>query len=135
MLRTVASCIFAALVVVGSMVAAAMAGQERRHSGVLEGVAVGARIITMQEIGPGSTSHRRTVRLTSQTRIALALRSEDGPTTDHWAGEFMESPLKPADLRPGDFVTVTVTGKGDELFARSIDVVRPVPEQGPPATQ
>lgn len=132
MLRTVLSCILAALVVAGPMVAAGAAGQERRHSGVIVGVAVGARTITMREMGPGSTSHRRTVRLTSQTRIALASRSEDDQTTGHWAGAFMESPLKPTDLRPGDFVTVTATGRGDELVARSVDVVRPVPDQYAP---
>jgi hypothetical protein len=33
--------------------------------------------------------------------------------------------LDPTDLHSGDFVTVTATGTGDELVARSIDVVRP----------
>lgn len=113
------------------------AGQERKHSGVIVGVSADTHTITIEELGassgPGSTPQRRTVRLTSQTRIALVSRSEDAPAIQGWPGEFKESPVGATDLHPGDFATVTATGSGDELVAESMTVVQTAGDiQSPP---
>jgi hypothetical protein len=117
------------------------AGEPRKHSGVILDVSPGAQTITIEEIGPwtGSDSSPRTqtVRLTSRTGIILTSRSEAAPKAGGWPGGFRESATKAADLRPGDFVTVTETPLDNELVAESVAISRPAsldlprPEEGP----
>ncbi len=105
-------------------------------------VARDAHTITVEEMGPwtgpDTVPQRRTVRLTNQTRIELASRSENAPTAGGWPGDFKASPLEATALHPGDFATVTATQSGGVLVAESIAVVRPardlVPPGQPPAS-
>jgi len=118
-----------AIVVTGCLLTADADGQERpKHSGTIVAVARDAQTITVEEMGPwtGPTTSplRRTVKLTSQTRIGLAARSTPAPTSGGWPGDFQESPLEATDLRPGDFVTVTATTAGGEVVAESVAVMR-----------
>lgn len=124
MLRNALVCVVIAPVVAALAFAATAAGQARQHSGVIVAVTPDAQTITVEEMGPGSTMHRRIVRLTSQTKIELAARAERTPATGGWPGGFVASPLQAIDLHPGDFATVTAPGLGDELVAASIVLVR-----------
>jgi hypothetical protein len=65
---------------------------------------------------------REVVRLTPQTRIDLERRSEQAAG---WSGGFAEQKLGPANLKPGDFVTVTVEQQGGRTIATKVTVVRP----------
>lgn len=100
---------------------------EVRHSGTIVDLGRDTQQFTMEEMlawtGPGTGVVERTVILTPRTSILLVTRFED-PNRASLTG-FKESPLKPSDLRPGDFVTVTTDGRDGRLMAVSLEVVRP----------
>lgn len=128
---------FVALALTGLVLAAtAHAGGEARHSGRIVAVEPKTGEITLEEMGPwtgpGQGLIKRSVELTSRTEVTLLARSDEAEAGE-WPGAFKESPLRATELRPGDFVTVSVETRGDRLFARSIAVIRS-PQAGP-ATQ
>lgn len=119
---------FVALALTGLLLAAtAHAGSEERHSGRIVAVEPQTGAITLEEMGPwtgpGQGLIKRSVELTAQTDIALLARTDEAAAGE-WPGAFKESPLSAMELRPGDYVTVSVEAHGGRLFARSIAVVR-----------
>ncbi len=129
MSRRAFASVLAALGMTVFVLATGAAGQEQKHSGVIVEVGPGPRTITVEEMGlwtgPDSRPQRQIIRLTSQTRIERVSRSDSAPAAGDWPGGFTASQLNAAELRPGDFATVTATPSGGELIAESIAVVQP----------
>jgi hypothetical protein len=100
---------------------------EIRHSGTIVDVGPNDRMLTMEEIvtwtGPGTGVVKRPVVLTPQTSIDLVKRTHE--RSPKVLPGWESSPLKPSDLRPGDFITVTTHQRQDRLIAVSVEVVRP----------
>jgi hypothetical protein len=96
-----------------------------KHAGVV--VAVDPTHITIDEMGPwrGPSTEpiHRTFQLRGTTKVALAERTQEG--SDGWPWAFNEQWLQRADLRPGDFVTVTAERHGNNAAALSVLAVRP----------
>ncbi len=136
MSRSVFAGIVAALVVTGFAGVSTAADLEQKHSGVIVEVGPGGQTITVEEMGPWtgpeSQPQRQIVRLTSQTRIEVVSRSERAPASGGWPGGFTASGLAAAELRPGDFATVTTMQSAGELVAESVAVVRPAGDLFPP---
>jgi len=106
--------------------AATPANDEARHSGVVVGVAPDGSSITIDELvaapGPKPVSVKRTIRLNPDVPIEQVRRGE-GPgrtTMPGWATQL----LRPSDLKPGDFVTVTTRREGGD-HAVALEVVPP----------
>jgi hypothetical protein len=109
-------------------VAPAWAGATGRHSGRIVAEDLTHHRLTVEEMGPwhGSVNKaltRDVVTLTPETRIDLDQRSEHPPVG--WPGGFVERVLTPADLKTGDFVTVTMARQGGRPVASEVTVVRP----------
>jgi hypothetical protein len=66
---------------------------------------------------------RYVFQVTGTTKVARTERAQEG--RDGWAWGFSEEQLRPTDLRPGDFVTVTARRSGDNAVAISVLAVRP----------
>jgi hypothetical protein len=125
--------VVAVLVVAGlinaSVVAAAPAGSATvRHSGIVTSVDPASGTLTLQEMGPWKSPATKVTQLSialqPTTTVGLVERST-GVGDGGWPGAYVESPLKPADLRAGDFATVSTVHDGGRLVAVSIDVVTP----------
>jgi hypothetical protein len=120
--RTLASVV---LIVALASPAAGQVNGEARHSGtiteVVDGRIVLDEIVTWQ--GPESPGIvRRSIRITPDTAIDLVQRGPWDARTSRpgWSSE----PIRPDDLRKGDFVTVTT--RGDETGAAvAVEVIRP----------
>lgn len=101
------------------------AGTMEKHVGVV--VAADRSQVTIDEMGPwrgpGTEPVRHVFRLTGATKVALAERTREG--NDGWPWAFNEQWLRRGDLRPGDFVTITTEGHGDNSVAVSVLAVRP----------
>jgi hypothetical protein len=102
-----------------------------KHSGVIVSIEPGAGTLTVEEIGVGVQSRNRIIRwaveLTPDTTIALVARAA-AATPAEWPGGYRGSPVAPAALRAGDFVTVEGEPRQQRLVARAITVIRPAPE-------
>jgi len=99
-----------------------------RHSGKIVAVDTKRSTVTLEEMGPwkgpGKSVVRRSIHLAPTTKVELVTRSK-GAAPDRWLGGFTESPLPPADLHPGDYVTVSTVKRQGRLDAVSVEVVRP----------
>ena len=106
---------------------ASNAEEEVRHSGIITDLAAKDTSFTFEEIvtwtGPGTGRVKRSVALTPQTSVQLVTRDEE-PSRTAMPG-YKETPLRPSDLRPGEFVTVTTAPRQDRVVAVSVEVVRP----------
>jgi hypothetical protein len=97
------------------------------HSGLLDSVDAAGQRLTLQEMlpwtGPDPCRIMRSIAIPPDTRVRLVRRLAE---TDVEVGrrQDIDSPLKMADLRPGDFVTVTVMRHGRWLAAVTIEVER-----------
>jgi hypothetical protein len=95
-----------------------------RHSGTIVEVVEKTQSIVLGEIGPW---HGKTqvmplrIAIASDTPIVAARRSDRAPSG--FAGDFVEAPLAPWGLAPGDFVTVECRHEGGRLVARKVIVV------------
>lgn len=125
MSRIIATLMFVIVIAAGMP---SMAADRPRQSGTVASIDPAAHTITLEEIGPwhGPTTPptRRTIPFSPSTRIELVKRSAQ-PTAGGWPGEYVESPLSPAEVRPGDFATVELAHENGRLVATTIDVVRP----------
>jgi len=101
------------------------AGTMEKHVGVV--VAADRSQVTIDEMGswrgPGTEPVRHVFRLTGATKVALAERTRAGD--DGWPWAFNEQWLRRTDLRPGDYVTVTIDRRGGDTTAVSVLAVRP----------
>jgi hypothetical protein len=102
---------------------------EVRHSGTIAEISPDGRTVVLEELlawqgpeAPGAV--RRSVRLGPDTSIRLVERTsrwgEDGTARPGWESEALE----PRDLKPGDFVTITLRS-GAKAPAVALEVVRP----------
>jgi hypothetical protein len=94
---------------------------ETRHSGRVAAVAPDRGGFTLEEVGPwtgpGTGLVTREVRLAPGTAVQLVTRASDLAAT--WPVAFETSRLAATDLRPGDYVTVTLDDAGE---ARAVEV-------------
>ena len=106
----------------------ARAAGTETHSGDVEAVDLERHTVTLAEMGPwrapGTAPMRRSIHFTPETAVTLVRRSAT-PAPGGWPGGYAESPLAITAVRPGDFVSVTVTRHDGRVTARSIEVVRP----------
>lgn len=115
------------LVLVGLLAAPPVgaAGLEK-HSGVVVGVA--GTQITIEEmgpwLGPDTKPMRRAFQLTSTTNVERVERTPEG--SQGWPWSYVGRPEEPSDLRPGDYVTVTVDPRDRRNAAIEVQAVRPV---------
>lgn len=120
----------AALVVFLPAVPGWAAAQESKYSGTVVAVDQGAGTIVVEGMGPwrvkdGATRvDRRTIAVTPSTEI-VRLKRVSGAAPSGWAGDFVESALPGRQLKPGDWVTVTVKPDGKRATATRIDVSDP----------
>jgi hypothetical protein len=100
---------------------------EERHSGQIVSIDPATATLVLDELSASRSDApagvRRTVQITPDTRIELIERSEDASTAA-WPGSFTAIPCAPAELRPGDFVTVTGSERDGRMHASALDVVR-----------
>jgi hypothetical protein len=104
------------------------ASADVKHSGRIVAIGSGARVLTLEEVGPwtkhGHGPVRRAIELAPRTDIELVTRSEAGGP-GQWPGGFIEAMLTASDLYVGDYVTVTAEGAKGHLVATRVEVVRP----------
>ncbi len=88
----------------------------------------GHRVITLEEVGPGTGRPAglvtRRIELTSATRIELVSRAR-AAAAGGWAGGFKQAPQTATHLRVGDYVTVTIESRPGHGRAVSVTVMRP----------
>ena len=106
----------------------ALAGQTALHAGAIVAENMKRDTITIEEMGPwhGPATPlplvRRQFQLTPSTVVELAVR-KDEPAG--YKGAFINQPLKPTDLRPGDYATVTAERENGTVAATKVEIVRP----------
>jgi hypothetical protein len=122
--RIMAMLVLAILVAVGTPVLAAKSSTE---SGTVASINRPAHTITLDEMGPwhGPTTPttRHSIAFTPSTRVELITRTKH-PAVGGWPGGYVDSSLGAADVRPGDFVTITLAHENGRAVATSIDVVK-----------
>ncbi len=120
---------------VGLLVApAAMPGwsgaQDAKYSGTVVAVDQPTGTIVVEGMGPwqikqGVTQvQRRTVGIGPSTEFVRLTRAS-GPAPSGWVGDFVETPLTERQVKPGDWVTVTLGAGGKRPTAVRIDVWEP----------
>jgi hypothetical protein len=106
----------------------ALAGGTVEHSGSIVATNPERDTITISEMGPwhgpGTRPVRREIRLAPATQVAVAKRQDE---PGGFKGRYVDRPLKPADLRIGDYATVTEQPEAGKLVPTKIEVVRPGP--------
>src|SRR5262249_52410638 len=94
---------------------------EGKHTGIVVAVAADQKALALEEIGawtsskPGSA--RMSIAVTPETTVVVVTRAEGGGAGG-WPGGFSEPRLAPADIKPGDYVTVTTESRNGKLTAR-----------------
>jgi hypothetical protein len=105
------------------VLAAAVATAAERHSGRVVAVDPAAGTLRLDElvegVGTETREVERTVRLSPGINIQI-LRPA-APDAARWPNAWERRPLAIEEVKPGDFVTITIAG--DEAIA--LDVVRP----------
>jgi hypothetical protein len=100
-----------------------------KHSGTVIAVDRAAGTLAVEELGPWTAAApakaaiRRTFRVTPETRFVLVRRNAEGGDRG-WPGGYVEHPLEPWAVRPGEFVTVVTD---DHATARAVVVAPPGP--------
>jgi hypothetical protein len=123
----------AALIVI-VVVAPAIPGwcdaRDSRYSGTVVAVDQAAGTIVVEGMGPwrikeGVTQlERRTIGVMPSTEF-VRLKRASGPAPSGWVGDFVESVLPGWQVKPGDWVTVTVKADDKRPTAVRIDVWEP----------
>jgi hypothetical protein len=120
---------------VGILIASpALAAGMAVHTGAIVSENTKRDTITIEEMGPWHGPATRPVRrefhLTPRTTVELAVRKNE---PRGFQGPYVEHPLKAADLRPGDYATVTVEREGGKPIATKVEIVRPEDNAAVPA--
>jgi hypothetical protein len=112
-------------VIAGTVMMVPAQAASARHSGRVLAVDPGARTLRIEEMkawtGPGTGAVELTLRLPAEARVLSVARTA-GADAAGWLNAWREEPISLDALRPGDFVTVTTSGRGD---VASLQVVRP----------
>jgi hypothetical protein len=101
-----------------------------RHSGVVSRVDLAEGLLVLGEVGPWRLEDgrtvvtERTIRVSPSTEFVAVRRDPEGDA-DGWKGGFVEVPLQPWTVRPGDFVTVVVERHPDRWDAVRVIVATP----------
>jgi hypothetical protein len=97
------------------------------YAGTVADVTPDGRSMTLEVLGPwhgpGTTPSRHRIAVPPGTPVILFERAEVGESG--WRGGFAEKPLRPADLRPGDYATVKTHREDGRLIAERVEIVRP----------
>jgi hypothetical protein len=112
-------------IVVGILAAAPAQGADTRHSGRVLAVDPSARTLRIEEMkawtGPGTGTVELSLRLASDAQL-LSVTRAPGASLAGWLNAWREAPIGLDAVRPGDFVTVTTSGRGD---VATLQLVRP----------
>lgn len=112
----------------GALLAAspALAAEAVQRSGLIVSTNPKDHTLTLSEMGPwhgpGTKPARREIHLTPATRVELATRRDE---PGGYKGQYVDRPLTTADLRPGDYATVTERPERGKLVPTRVEVVRP----------
>jgi hypothetical protein len=120
--------ILSGVIVAGWFLAAAMGVMAlERHAGLV--VEVQGQEITIEEmgpwLGPDTKPVRRAFQLTATTKVARVEREPEG--SQGWRKSYVTRPAELSDLRPGDYVTVTIDPRESRNVAIEVQAVRPGP--------
>lgn len=102
------------------------AGDVVRHSGTIVNIDERTEAIVLEEIGPWRVASGKTlitllkVAIAPDAPILLARRSARAPSG--FGGDYVEEPMAPWGLAPGDFVTVECRHEGKRLVAIKVTV-------------
>jgi hypothetical protein len=101
------------------------AGDVVRHSGTIVNIDERTESTLLEEIGPWRIASGKTtllkVAIAPDAPILLARRSARAPSG--FGGDYVEEPMAPWGLAPGDFVTVECRHQGKRLVAIKVTVV------------
>jgi hypothetical protein len=117
----------AVLIVAGIVLAAGALAQaaDTRHSGRVLAVDPSARTLRIEEMkawtGPGTGTVELSLKLASDAQL-LSVTRTPGASLAGWLNAWREAPISLDAIQPGDFVTVTTSGRGD---IATVQVVRP----------
>lgn len=118
-----------ALLTAGSIAAGSgqAAGAATSYSGVVLGVDWGAGRIVVGDMGPmlkGGKSEiaRRSIQVTPSARVVRVKRAS-GVAPSGWFGDYVETGLAATDIKPGDWVTVSVRRDDQHVTAVKVTVV------------
>jgi hypothetical protein len=89
-----------------------------RHSGTVVSVDSQARTLVVEEMVEDARLRTLQVRVGPQTRVIVSERLPEAEATVNRV--FRETPIGVADIRPGDFVVVEVSGSGAGTVADSV---------------
>lgn len=98
-----------------------LAGPAARHSGSVVAVDPQARTLVIDELERLGKERKLTVRIAQQAQVVLSERLPDDQVAD-LRHPFRDTPISLSDIRPGDFVVVELTEKGNKAEAISVTV-------------
>ena len=104
--------------------------REGKYSGTVVAVDQAAGTIVVEGMGPwqvkaGVTQlERRTIGIMPSTAF-VRLKRATGPAPRGWVGDFVESALSERQVKPGEWVTVTVKAEDKRPTAVRVDVWEP----------
>ena len=122
MIRAVGSLLLI-LLVAGAAAPGSAAPAGARHSGMIVFIDAERGVLVLDEVGPWRVVNGRTVTtrltidLTRETRVNTFIRVD---VPGRFAGDFLEVALDPADLTPGDVVTVDCLHEPGRLVAAAV---------------
>jgi len=102
-------------------------GREAKYSGTVISVDWATATIVVEGMGPWqmkegvSQVEHRTISVMPTTRFVRVERAS-GVAPSGWTGDFVESALSERQLKPGDWVTVTLAPHAERPTAIRIDV-------------
>jgi hypothetical protein len=92
-----------------------------RHDGTVEAVDAKAQTVVIREYGANARAHDFRVHLAPNARVALSERNSNAADAQH---EFTNTPIRLSDVNRGDFVVISVTGRGPHAEGESVLVTR-----------
>jgi hypothetical protein len=117
--------LLAALLMLGALIA--LSGPQpiwastTRHDGTVEAVDAKAQSLVIREYGANARAHEFRVHLAPNARVALSERNPKAADAQH---EFTDTPIRLSDVKRGDFVVISVTGRGRHAEGESALVTR-----------
>ena len=111
----------AALLVAGLAAATGATPAARRYSGTVRAVDLEAGIVVVEELGRRGRPERHEVEVGPDTRIVSSRRLR--PHEMRGTNAFGETPVSPADLLVGDYVTVESHEEDGRAVAIRITIV------------
>lgn len=109
-----------AILLVGGW-SAVLAGSAERHSGTVVAVDPNARTLALEELAAAGKTQQLKVSVPAQAQVVFSERIPDHQVTD-LRHPFRDTPIGLPDIRPGDFIVVELTEKGEKVVASSVTV-------------